>query len=84
MRERAQAPEQAQNPSNDAGGGGPLPRMRIERGRMMHRVAPRDALWLESLCESTSGVPRAAGRLDDWSAERDAYPDCKDCPSEDT
>lgn len=69
-----------------------LPRMRVRKGRVMHRVR-RASLGghggFESLCRRGSGIrgvkttyARASGAVDDWSALRYWYPDCRHCPPE--
>jgi hypothetical protein len=65
-----------------------LPRMRIHRGRVMHRVE-RTGRGYRSLCRRkhpvkgvSSTVPRADGDADDWTTERHWYPDCQHCPSD--
>lgn len=63
-----------------------LPRMRIHRGRVMHRVE-RTADGYRSLCRKphpvkgvNSTIPRADSYADDWTTDRHWYPDCQHCP----
>jgi hypothetical protein len=68
----------------------PLPRMRIEHGRVMHAVKVRGTgtdIGYESKCRRGSGIagvsatyPRAQGPVSWWTAERLWYPDCRHCP----
>ncbi len=65
-----------------------LPRMRIEHGRVMHRVRGRGSTDYVSLCDRphpvkgvSSRVPRAEGHKSMWSTERHWYPDCSHCPA---
>lgn len=66
-----------------------LPRMRIRRGRVMHRVRVRGD-WYESRCRRGAGIrgvsttfARAYAPFDEWTTERYWYPDCQHCPKED-
>lgn len=61
-------------------------RMRIRKGRIMHRVRRAASGDVESLCRRphpargvSSTIPRAQGPEDWWSAERHWYPDCLEC-----
>lgn len=62
-------------------------RMRIHKGRVMHRVRVRAGGDIESQCRTkhpvkgVSGtIPRAFGTAGNWSPVRYWYPDCKHCP----
>jgi hypothetical protein len=57
------------------------PRMRVNRGRVMHRVTAWGDGGYQSVCrEPGTTVPRARGLADHWTAYRGVYPDCKRCP----
>lgn len=59
-------------------------RMRVPRGRVLHRVQPiLDGTWYASLCRTgRPSTARALAPREDWSTERLGYPDCARCPSE--
>lgn len=62
-----------------------LPRMRIRRGRVMHRVKTWGKDGYQSLCRTADGgMPRAFGYHDLWETERYWYPDCQRCPEDET
>lgn len=66
----------------------PLPRMRIERGRVMHQVREQGDRYV-SMCTKPSGIkgldrryPRAQAPKSDWTTKRYWYEDCKHCPAD--
>ena len=64
-------------------------RMRIYRGRVMHRVKQRGD-WYVSLCMRPHPVlgakrplPRVENYTGDWTTDNPlGYPDCKHCPAD--
>ena len=65
-----------------------LPRMRVRKGRVMHKVE-RTPDGYRSVCRKphpvkgvNSTLPRVENYAEEWTTERHWYPDCRHCPSD--
>jgi len=68
-----------QRRQTEAEGAIELPRMRLYRGRVMHRVRRRDDGGYESICRGRNGMAQSVGPPDSWTAGPAFYPHCRKC-----